>query len=179
MNIQDIENNVTTKKNVSNAIPNFVSHCKPSEVEAITKYCIDHKDVMELTSAQHLMIVKCWVLPHGKRLFDLYPEVLFIDITPNSNKGKRPLFTVTGRTSAGTMYTLMQPFLPNEKTWIFRWLFSIVLPNSFKQETLRRVRVTITDGDSQEYQQLDVAIREHFSQAYRVRRGFHLNKKNW
>ena len=179
MNVEDVVNNVTTKTNVSNAIPNFVSHCKPSEVKAITKYCIDHQDVMELTSAQHLMIAICWVLPQEKRLFDLYPEVLFIDITSDSNKEKRPLFTVTGRTTAGTMYTLMRAFLPNEKTWIFRWLFSIVLPNSFKKETLKRVRVMITDGDSQEYQQLDVAIREHISQAYRVRCGYHLNKKNW
>ena len=179
MNMEDIVNSVTTQTNVTNAIPNFVSHCKPSEVKAISKYCVDHKNVMELTSAQHLMIAICWVLPHEKRLFDLYPEVLFIDITSDSNKEKRPLFTVTGRTSAGTMYTLMRAFLPNEKTWIFRWLFSIVLPNSFKQETLRRVRVMITDGDSQEYQQLDVAIKEHLSQAYRVRCGYHLNKKNW
>ena len=35
----------------------------------------------------------------------------------------------------------------------------------------------IADGDSQESQQLDIDIREHLSQAYRVRCGYHLNKK--
>ena len=73
----------STTTNVSNAIPIFVTHYKPSEVEAIKKYCVKHTNVMERT----------------------------------------------------------------------------------------------TDGDSQEYQQLDVVIREHLSQAYRVRCGYCLNKK--
>ena len=37
----------------------------------------------------------------------------------------------------------------------------------------------ITDGDSQEYKQLDLAIAKYIPNALRVRCGYHLNKKTW
>ena len=178
-NLDDVSNGVVTETNSNNIIPNFIRHAKNKEKKEIRDYCIKHRDIMDLNSAQHLMIAIAWVLPKEKRLFNLYPEVLFIDITSDTNKEKRPLLTVTAKTALGSMFTIMRAFLPNEKTWIFRWLFSIVIPFSFPKSTLDRVRVIITDGDSQEYTQLDNAIKLHLNQVHRLRCGYHLNKKTW
>ena len=123
---------VRTETNTNHELPSFIGFCKDSEKEQILKYCVEHREQFEITSSQHLMIAMVWILPQEKRLFHLFPEVIFIDITFSSNKEKRPLFTITGKTSTGKMLTLlMTAFLPNEKTWIFHWLFNLVFPNSF------------------------------------------------
>ena len=116
MNLDDVTNGVVTETNSTNIIPNFIRHSKKKKKKEIRDYCIKHQDIMDLNSAQHLMIAIARALPKDKRLFNLYPEVLFIGITSDTNKEKRPLFTVTGKTALGTMFTIMRPFLPNEKT---------------------------------------------------------------
>ena len=180
-NIDDLLNGISTDTNKKNQMPDFIRHCNAREQKDILKFIKDHREDLLLNNAQHLMLSIAWVVPQERRLFNLYPEVLFIDITSDTNKEKRPLFTITGRSAMGTMFTILRAFLPNQKTWMFRWLFSLVLANSFTREVLSRVRVMITDGDSQETSQLDVAISENefFSKVHRVRCGYHLNKKNW
>ena len=54
-----------------------------------------------------------------------------------------------------------------------------MLPTSFNEENLQRIEVMITDGDSQEYAQLDVAIKNHFPNAYRACSAYHVNSKVW
>ena len=61
----------------------------------------------------------------------------------------------------GSTYGKLRAFLSNKKTWMFRWLFSIVLFNSFTREVLSRVRIMITNGGSQETSQLDIALSEN------------------
>ena len=61
-----------------------------------------------------MLIAVVWILPEEKRLFNMYPEVLYIDVTSDTNKEKRPLFTITGRTALGIIYTLMRAYLPNQ-----------------------------------------------------------------
>ena len=80
-----------------------------------------------------MLIAVVWILPEEKRLFNMYPEVLYIDVTSDTNKEKRPLFTITGRTALGTMFTLTRAYLPNQTAWMFRWLFSVVFVSSFLQ----------------------------------------------
>jgi hypothetical protein len=41
---------------------------------------------------------------------------------------------------------------------MFQWLFGNVMPNLVGIDVLRHVRIVITDGDSQETSQLDVAM---------------------
>ena len=41
------------------------------------------------------------------------------------------------------------------------------------------IQIIITDGDSQEKNQLDAAIDEFFPQAKRVRCGYHIVKRGW
>ena len=179
VNIDQIINGISTDSNINRIMPDFIRHCSISEREDILKFIVEHRDDLLLTNAQHLMLAIAWVIPQEKRLFNLYPEVIFMDITSDTNKEKQTLFTITGKTASGTMYTILRAFLPNQKTWIFRWLFSIVLSNSFHRDTMSRCNAMITDGDSQETSQLDIAIREFFPNAERIRCGYHLNKKNW
>ena len=69
---------------------------------------------------------------------------------------------MTSKDSYGKMYTVLRAYLPNEKAWTFRWIFSIVIPQFFSKETLGKIRFVCSDGDSQEYTQLDNTIKKNF-----------------
>ena len=72
------------------------------------------------------------------------------------------------------MFTIMRVYLPHEKTWIFRWLFCVVLPQLFGKPTVDQIKIIISDGDSQEIQQLDNAISLFLPNILRVRCGWHI-----
>jgi hypothetical protein len=108
------------------------------------------------------MIGCAWLLPEEKRLFCLFPEVLHIDATACTNREDCPLLTITGRDSRGKAFTVLRVFLPNERAWVFRWLFQVVMPELLGASWVKQVTAIITDGDAQEMQQLDVAIKNFF-----------------
>ena len=82
-----------------------------------------------------------------------YPFVAHIDGTNSTNKGSRPLVTVTGRDALGIQFTALRTFFPNNQAWVFKLLFQTVFPTLVGIDALARIVVfitEITDGDSQE-----------------------------
>ena len=75
---------------------------------------------MQVPDIQILLMSIAWVTPFEKRLFYLFPEVLYCDVICGTNNENRPLFTVTGKDSSGKMFTFFRAFLPNQKQWSFR-----------------------------------------------------------
>ena len=170
---------VVTENNHHTGIPSFVHLLPEREQKEVLQFCLENRDILELEHYQQLMLAVAWISKEELRLMYLYPEVLFMDVTSDTNKEKRPLFTVTGRTAQGKMFTILRAFMPNEKSWIFNWIFSVVFKNTFEERLIKRVVYVLTDGDPQEYQQLDNAINEFFPQARRGRCGYHLCTKTF
>jgi hypothetical protein len=67
-----------------------------------------------------LLLAFAWVLPSGRRHFDLFPFVFHVDAVASTNNKKRPLLTVCGRDNTGKMFTVLRAFLPNECAWMYR-----------------------------------------------------------
>jgi hypothetical protein len=112
-------------------------------------------------------------------MFKMFSDVLHIDCTADTNHEDRPFLTITGRDSNGKMFTILRAFLPNERAWVFRWLFQMVMPTLLGKEYIARVKVIVTDGDSQERSQLDIAIALHYRDVCRVRCGWHVVDRGW
>ena len=138
-----------------------------------------HRHSLLVDDKQDLMIGCAWTTPPEKRLFKMFGEVLHIDCTADTNYEDRPFLTITGRDSNGKMFTVIRAFLPNERAWVFRWLFQTVMPSLLGREFIGRVKVIVTDGDSQETSQLDIAIALHFQNVCRVRCGWHVVDRGW
>ena len=68
---------------------------KPKQKQDVIDYCLKHRRILKVGSGQCLMIAVAWFLPEEKRLFELYPEVVFIDVTSDSNNEKHSLVTIT------------------------------------------------------------------------------------
>ena len=69
--------------------------------------------------------------------------------------------------------------MPNQQSWMFRWIFSVVMPSLISKKLLEKVCIIISDGDSQFFTQIDNAIRPYFKNAKRIRCGWHLIHKGW
>ena len=123
---------------------------------------------------QELMIMIAWVRPEVKRLFQLYPHVLFIDGTASTNNEKRPLITFSIMDPRGNMHVIMRAAVPNEREWVFQWLFERAMPELFGVHKLHETKIIFTDGASSETNQLDSALDQYFVNAKRRRCGFHI-----
>ena len=97
----------------------------------ISKYVHEIRTGLDVMENQDLMIGLAWVLPIKKQFFTLFPEVIYVDVIKDTNKDDRPLLTVTGKDSNGKMYTFLRAFLPNERQWVYRWVFFSCFPNIF------------------------------------------------
>ena len=156
---------------------NFV--IPPNEQKDAYDYAIDNRRNRKLSDYQNLLVAIAWVIQSERRLFNLFPETVFVDCVEDTNNEGRPLFTMTGCDSDGKMFTLLRAFLPNQRTWGFRWIFCHVLPLMFTNETLDKINVIISDGDSKEYTQIDAAINLYAKNITRVRCAWHAIDRGW
>ena len=69
--------------------------------------------------------------------------------------------------------------MPNQQSWMFRWVFSVVFPRLIPKHILTKFRIVITDGDPQEFSQVDNAIESAIHNAKRVRCGWHIVHKGY
>ena len=122
----------------------------------------------------------CWVLPDVRRLFQVFPEVLCVDGThERTNNESRPLLTFSVKDSDGKVTVVLRCFAPDERSWFFRWLFQKALPVLLGRASLKKVKLIMTDGDSQEMQQVDFAIATFLVNAVCTRCGWHLVNQGW
>jgi hypothetical protein len=151
-----------------------VSLPKKSEYSDMQTYSEDYRAAKGIADNQDLMVGIAWVLKPERHKFRMHGAVLHIDAVGDTNKEDRSLVTFTIRDSEGRQITCLRVFMPNERAWAFRWLFLIVLPTLLGVTFLQLIQVVVTDGDSQETSQLDIAIAKFFPQALQVRCGWHL-----
>jgi hypothetical protein len=120
--------------------------------------------LLDLVRQQELFLLGLtYAYPKDKRVFKLFPQVLKIDCTSGTNDKKRPVLTTMVMDQNGRSWVIFQALLPNERAWTFKWIFQEVLPNMLGMEFLVEVEDNITDGDSQETTQLDLAIKNIYS----------------
>jgi hypothetical protein len=74
---------------------------------------------------------------------------------------------------------VVQCFAPNERSWLFHWLFQEALPVLLGAQTLQLVKLVMTDGDSQEMTQVNYAIATYFVNAVCSHCGWHLVHQGW
>ncbi|KAG7345185.1 MULE transposase domain containing protein [Nitzschia inconspicua] len=102
-------------------------------------------------------------MPVGRRCLQAFPELLFSDATHKTNQENRPLITFGVKDAEGRVQVVIRAWAPNERAWMFRWLFQTALPAIIGKATCERIRLVVTDGDSQELTQLDAAISSVFT----------------
>ena len=70
-----------------------------------------------------------WVIPSELRLFEAFPNIIMVHTLEKIYNEKRPLLTVGRKDSNGKMFIFIRYFMPNQQSWMFRWIFSVVIPS--------------------------------------------------
>ena len=156
-----------------------ITDLNQQETSSLQQFILDGRMSLSLKPHHKYMISFSWVTPSEKEKCNLFPEVMTVDTVFGTNNENRPLLTMGGKDSNGKMFIFLRAYLPHEKGWIFRWIFSVVLPKMFSNTVLQRTRLVISDGDLQEYQQLDNAIEKYFPHIVRIRCGWHIVDRAW
>jgi hypothetical protein len=118
-----------------------------------------------LRVGQKLLLAVAWVRADEKRLFELYPEVLMIDVTYGTNSEGRPLGLTACFDPDMKSFTPIRVFMPSECCWVFRWIWDTAIPNLLGRQNLKRVQLVLTDGDSKIYEQFNQVKEAIYSNA--------------
>jgi MULE transposase domain/SWIM zinc finger len=163
--------NEITENGVVTVAPPVFDATQSDQLNAFTNHI---RKLRGFQPTQQVMLAFAWILPFELKQFRLFPFVLHVDGTKCTNKEQRVLFTASGRDSTGKQFLVFRALIPNECAWMFQWLFGNVMPNLIGIDVLRRVRIVLTDGDSQETSQLDVAMSRLMPEAFRARCIWHV-----
>ena len=121
-----------------------------------------------------LFVAIAWVVKADLRWFKMFPEVVHVDGTSHSCKGKYNLLTFSIKTSLGKQVVFLQIWLPNECLSLFQWVFQHVLCGLLPKEVFERTQLVMGDGDRQQSQGILQAIGTYMTNACLGGCGWHI-----
>ena len=107
------------------------------------------REVLQINQDQDLMLALTWVRPEELDMLYLYPEVLMVDVVCGVDKKHLLLLNLTGITRLNKFFTVLRAYLPNQRRWISKWIFSIFVPLFLGKITIKKISIIISDGDTQ------------------------------
>ena len=137
-----------------------------------------HRSSRGVANNRDMFLAVVWMTAAERSLFRKFPCVLKLDVTFKTNSRSIPFLTVTGKTSDNEIFTILRCFVPNEQAWIFRWLLLTALPIILGKD-IQRIRMIISDGDSQEITQINNLIDALQTNARRQRCAWHIVDRGW
>ena len=114
------------------------------------------------------LLIFFWLTDEELRLVQMFPECFAFDVTSQTNKEKRDLFTGTGKTGDNKCFTACRAFMPSQKRWVFALIWKVCVPMMWGPTVTEQVRLILTDGDADEYIPLLESIHK-VSQSLRSR----------
>ena len=92
------------------------------------------------------------------KVVHMNPEVMYIDVTANTNRQKRVLFLMVVKSACGSSFIGNATFLPCGKKWVFMKIFQIAFLELYVLDTLQWNRLCLTDEGICEFGPLDNCI---------------------
>jgi hypothetical protein len=84
--------------------------------------------------------------------------VNFWDLAQKTNREKCPLFLACAKDSVNCSFTYLCAFMPSKCQWVFEWLYTKAIPVLLGCKSLKKTKLSLTDGDKNEYGPLERQI---------------------
>ena len=88
------------------------------------------------------------------------------------------LLTITAKDSLGYTNVLLRMWIPNQKTWMFRFVLEYVIPTMIGSSYCKLVQAIISDGDPQLIKCIEGAIVKIYNNAIRIPCTWHLVERS-
>ena len=85
------------------------------DTDEFNQFVQHSRNVHKFSKQQLLLMAIAWVHPQDRELLIMFPEVITIDCTADTNNESRPLLTMGGKDSIGNVFIFLRVFLPNER----------------------------------------------------------------
>ncbi|MGH7974011.1 MAG: hypothetical protein ACREBR_00695, partial [bacterium] len=72
------------------------------------------REELQLSDSQSLLLAVAWVTDSERRLINMHPKVLFMDVTAQTNEEKRGLFLVAGKDGNSKGFTTERVIAMNQ-----------------------------------------------------------------
>ena len=127
-----------------------------------------------LKVGQKILLAFAWARSDECRLFELFPEILKVDVTHGTNTEARPLCVSALIDANMKTFTPIRVFLPSECQWVFHWLWASAIPSLLGIESIRRTQLVLSDGDSKIYIPFDSVKEKLYPSAIHGLCSYHL-----
>jgi hypothetical protein len=179
---QAVEDAMAVHKNTGRTLEEDLSFTKfwpEPERSSMRSFIAKQRRSRAIPIEQDLFVAVLWVTKGEKETFCKFPYVMKIDTTFGTNDRSMPLLSITGLDSNGKTFTVARAYIPNEQSWLFRWILSHALPQLLGIDAMQRIVVILSDGDSTEIFQINNLIDELCPHVHRQRCGWHLVDRGW
>ena len=107
---------------------------------------------------QQFMMGFAWTIPSEKIMFSLFPNIVYVDTTMDTNSERQPLLSLVGKDTCSKTFAILRVLLPNQQLWVFCWVFCVLFPKVYSNDLLSQIKIIVTDGDAQESSQINNTI---------------------
>jgi hypothetical protein len=121
------------------------------------------KSAMKLDDSDAMLLFVAWGSDEDLRYITIFPEVLSIDTTYETNREKIPLLVFAGTYNNRKNFTVLHAFLPSECEWVFRYVFEVAISSLIGEATVERIDQINTDGGRKNYNPLTNCILDKSS----------------
>ena len=143
------------------------------------QYVTLNREARRIKDDQEMLVALAFASPFQLKQHSLFPEVIHIDCSSDTNNEGRPLLKVTAKDSNGKFFTACNCYLPNERAWSFKWFFTEVFTKLCYPSAIDRTKFVITDGDFVCIGQLEEAISTYMPHVRRGRCSWHIVDRGW
>jgi len=110
--------------------------------------------------SQRILMGVAWISTAALDKIRRFPEVLSIDVTNKTNKEGRPLFKVQATDGDGKIFTVCTALLWDKSREAFTWALRTALKKLVGERVLNVTATILSDGDGQEIDAIDAAIKD-------------------
>jgi hypothetical protein len=132
------------------------------------KFGREMRDAVQAKDAQDILVALVWITPVGLQYFRAFPELLMGDGTHKTTVEDWELQVLSVKDMNGKQEVVIRCWAPHHRAWMYRWFYQTAVPTLVGKDTCQRVRLVLTDGDSNECTQLADAIRSTFTDTSRL-----------
>jgi hypothetical protein len=156
------DQNSEPTESTSAAMVMDVESCDENGIRSQTSVTLSPEEELQVESmlspiyerlqvGQKILLAVVWVRADEQRLFELFPEVLMLDVTFGTNCEGRPLAVTASFDSFLKSFTPIRAFLPSECQWVFQWIWTTAIPALLGRDNISRTQLVLTDGDTKIY----------------------------
>ena len=117
------------------------------------------KEKMKYNEGTEILLAVSVATDSMMRHVSMFPEVMFFDVTANTNSLKRDLFLMVIKDSNNETFIGNATVIPSGQRWVYLMIYKDFLRELYGDTTISRNRLCLTDNDESEWGPLDTVIK--------------------